>query len=43
MKLMVAVNISVPREKKANMPELLLLQISMTFFFLVFLCFFLCP
>ena len=42
IKLMVAFNISVPREKKANIPELLLLQISMTFFFLVFLCFFLC-
>ena len=39
IKFMVAFNISVPREKKANIPELLLLQISMTFFFLVFLCF----
>ena len=43
IKLIVAFTISVPREKKANIPELLLLQISMTFFFLVFLCFFLCP
>ena len=40
IKFMVAFNINVPSEKKANIPELLLLQISITFFFLdFFLCF----